>query len=264
MMPPFNKRRAKSGVGNRAMPAPSPAMAAANNTVKVHDEADVFSFRASVSERFKRNHELLENVTSKFVPIQSIIPPSSFPVDDEAEGESYMLGDLDAMKDKLKSLEAEYEILSKDDIDNASEALLGEEFRFQREKAGLLQRAFQNLTSSLNYENQRKLTQEILKEYPLLYGKKIVEREKVRIFSRPNLDESKTSYELAEGELENGQFKQHAQKNEVEQDNRQEPDQNQDLFSETFFGEPEDVLMNTGFNPPNMGAQGFFDELDGL
>jgi hypothetical protein len=97
----------------RAAPPPVPStLPKEEPAAKLHDEADLILFRADALARFVANHELMENVTLKFVHTSKITPPAAFP--GRGGGavaglgpEDGCFGDVATMRARLELLEAE-------------------------------------------------------------------------------------------------------------------------------------------------------------
>ncbi|OWB69610.1 hypothetical protein B5S30_g5031 [[Candida] boidinii] len=83
-------------------------------TIETHDEMDIFSFRNSSVSKFKLNNDLLENLILKYLPIDSIIPPKSFP---DATINSKKIINPDEIKNKN---ELELKKLVSDPLNNSS------------------------------------------------------------------------------------------------------------------------------------------------
>lgn len=81
----------------------------------MHDEADIMSFRSAATQRFLLNQELIENITDKWVHINSIIKPKPFASVQTAETDikeikdDLYFGNVELMRQKLTSLESQIE-----------------------------------------------------------------------------------------------------------------------------------------------------------
>ncbi|KAH3665445.1 hypothetical protein OGAPHI_003629 [Ogataea philodendri] len=128
----------------------------------LNDEVDVFSFRQSAGFKFKLNNDLLENVVSKYLPLDKIVPPASFPgcviggraIESEPapteeeiaqslenpNAEDSHCGDLKVLKLKESFIEKQITTL---ESDNSSQTL-DEKFEFETEKIKQLCDGYQN------------------------------------------------------------------------------------------------------------------------
>ncbi|ODQ82981.1 hypothetical protein BABINDRAFT_159460 [Babjeviella inositovora NRRL Y-12698] len=121
----------------------------ADETMNIHDEADVMQFRNIATARFIRNQELLEMVLERQIPLANIIPPAAFPAITPKDAavtpeDDVWFGDIQRMRQKLAELEAENTTLQAEQTPQ----LFNDEFRYQRECAETLKSQAQGVVEA--------------------------------------------------------------------------------------------------------------------
>ncbi|CAI5756591.1 unnamed protein product [Candida verbasci] len=111
--------------------------------VQLHDEADLISFRNDALYRYTTNHEYIENITSKLIHTNKIIPPSLYPniskrqesEYDDLKPEDVYFGDLGLMKDVDMRLKKKLSIMHTEDDPNYKAYLFDiDNYKFQKDK----------------------------------------------------------------------------------------------------------------------------------
>lgn len=168
---------------------------------KLHDDADLISYRNDALKRFITNQEYLENIVSKPIHTSKIIPPRSFPEPlrrekaEEADTKDKLeslkhndtyFGDIKILQLKNEQIQKEIEELKKE----KHEFILDEDERFAFQKNSIQKLADfqQSLTSDTSYELLGKEVDSILEVYRCKFKGRYYEIKGINRFSRDAKD----------------------------------------------------------------------------
>lgn len=201
-------------------PQTEPVATKHDESVGAHDEADIFSFRTSAISKFISNNELLDNLITKYIPIDSIIPPASFPgakiggkkfelknlKEDEKvaltsrlatnsiDADDVLLGDINLIRLKSELLQKqlhdeEEELKNAQNIDN----LIDDEFIFMEKAYNKLALLHTRLSSNEDFQSQKDSLSLLQSELKDKFNKRIDDDQIVRQLSTSKLNAGRIS-----------------------------------------------------------------------
>ncbi|CCE73219.1 Piso0_000248 [Millerozyma farinosa CBS 7064] len=165
--------------------------------VKLHDDADLISYRNDALKRFITNQEYLENIVSKPIHTSKIVPPRSFPeplkrekpeeVETKDKFESLKhndiyFGDIKILELKNEHFQKEIEELKKEKHEFPLDG--DEKCAFQKNSIQRLADLQQSLTSETSYDLLGKEVDSILETYRSRFKENYREITSINKFSR--------------------------------------------------------------------------------